>query len=101
MPHLAGCTQRGIDFSLALALALALTLAHLFAAKPTGDERMSVAYQIVVCGGIVPDPLQTLEPVTGAAGPVLKNEIMLPAVLDPWAWHAAASDDDRRPEGAV
>src|ERR1022692_2578074 len=49
---------------------------------------MSVAYQIVVCGGIVPDPLQTLEPVAGAAGPTLKNEMMLPAVLDPWAWHA-------------
>jgi len=49
---------------------------------------MSVAYQIVVCGGIVPDPLQTLEPVTGPAGPALKNEMMLPAVLDPWASHA-------------
>jgi electron transfer flavoprotein beta subunit len=49
---------------------------------------MSVAYQIVVCGSIVPDPLQTLEPVTGARGPALKNEMMLPAVLDPWAWHA-------------
>jgi len=49
---------------------------------------MSVAYQIVVCGSIVPDPLQTLEPVTGATGPALKNEMMLPAVLDPWAWHA-------------
>ena len=24
-------------------------------------------YQIVVCGSIVPDPLQTLEPVTGPA----------------------------------
>jgi hypothetical protein len=24
---------------------------------------MSTAYQIVVCAGIVPDPLQTLEPV--------------------------------------
>jgi electron transfer flavoprotein beta subunit len=45
-------------------------------------------YQIVVCGGIVPDPLQTLEPVTGPAGPALKNEMMLPAVLDPWAAHA-------------
>ena len=89
---------------------------------------MSVAYQIVVCGSIVPDPLQTLEPVPGAAGPTLKNEMMLPAVLDPWAWHALfeaahlaknragqqgvarqprpesqtpASDDDRRPEGAI
>ena len=49
---------------------------------------MSTAYQIVVCGSIVPDPLQTLEPVTGATGPALKNELMLPAVLDPWASHA-------------
>ena len=45
-------------------------------------------FQIVVCGSIVPDPLQTLEPVTGPTGPVLKNEMMLPAVLDPWAAHA-------------
>ncbi len=44
--------------------------------------------QIVVCGSIVPDPLQTLEPVAGPAGPALKNEMMLPAVLDPWAGHA-------------
>jgi len=49
---------------------------------------MSIAYQIVVCAGIVPDPLQTLEPATSAAGPALKNETMLPAVLDPWASHA-------------
>jgi electron transfer flavoprotein beta subunit len=49
---------------------------------------MSTAYQIVVCGGLVPDPLQTLEPVQGPAGPALKNEMMLPAVLDPWASHA-------------
>jgi electron transfer flavoprotein beta subunit len=49
---------------------------------------MSTAFQIVVCGSIVPDPLQTLEPVTGPAGPALKNEMMLPAVLDPWASHA-------------
>jgi electron transfer flavoprotein beta subunit len=41
--------------------------------------------QIVVCGSIIPDPLQTLEPV---AGPALKNEMMLPAILDPWAGHA-------------
>ena len=40
---------------------------------------------IVVCAGVVPDPLQTLEPVTGLNGPALKNEMMLPAVLDPWA----------------
>jgi electron transfer flavoprotein beta subunit len=49
---------------------------------------MSTAYQIVVCASIVPDPLQTLEPVSGPAGPALKNEMMLPAVLDPWASHA-------------
>ena len=49
---------------------------------------MSIAYQIIVCAGIVPDPLQTLEPVTGLTGPALKNEMMLPAVLDPWAGHA-------------
>ncbi|MBS1877680.1 MAG: electron transfer flavoprotein subunit beta [Acidobacteria bacterium] len=49
---------------------------------------MANSYQVVVCGGIVPDPLQTLEPVAGPAGPALKNEMMLPAVLDPWAGHA-------------
>jgi len=49
---------------------------------------MNNAYHIVVCAGIVPDPLQTLEPVTTPAGPGLKNEMMLPAVLDPWASHA-------------
>jgi electron transfer flavoprotein beta subunit len=46
---------------------------------------MSNILHIVVCAGIVPDPLQTLEPVTGLAGPGLKNEMVLPAVLDPWA----------------
>jgi electron transfer flavoprotein beta subunit len=45
-------------------------------------------YHIVVCAGIVPDPLQTLEPVAAPTGPGLKNETMLPAVLDPWAGHA-------------
>jgi electron transfer flavoprotein beta subunit len=49
---------------------------------------MSNAFHIVVCGSIVPDPLQTLEPMQGPAGPALKNEMMLPAVLDPWAGHA-------------
>lgn len=49
---------------------------------------MSDGYQIVVCAGIVPDPLQTLEPITGPQGPGLKNEMMLPATLDPWASHA-------------
>lgn len=49
---------------------------------------MSSGYHIVVCGGIVPDPLQTLEPIAGPGGPTLKNEMMLPAVLDPWASHA-------------
>jgi len=43
---------------------------------------------IVVCAGIVPDPLQTLEPIDTPTGPALKNEMMLPAVLDPWASHA-------------
>ncbi|HTQ53676.1 MAG TPA: hypothetical protein VMI94_04395 [Bryobacteraceae bacterium] len=45
-------------------------------------------FQIVVCAGIVPDPLQTLEPVSGPSGVALKNEAMLPAILDPWAAHA-------------
>ncbi len=49
---------------------------------------MSSTFQIVVCGSIVPDPLQTLEPVETPAGPALKNEMLLPAVLDPWAAHA-------------
>lgn len=49
---------------------------------------MSAAFHIVVCGSLVPDPLQTLEPITGPAGPALKNEMILPAVLDPWAAHA-------------
>jgi electron transfer flavoprotein beta subunit len=47
-----------------------------------------MSFQIVVCGTLVPDPLQTLEPVTGPGQPALKNEMMLPAVLDPWAAHA-------------
>lgn len=49
---------------------------------------MSQGFQLVVCGSLVPDPLQTLEPVQGPEGPALKNELMLPAVLDPWASHA-------------
>jgi electron transfer flavoprotein beta subunit len=49
---------------------------------------MSAGFHIVVCGSFVPDPLQTLTPVQGPAGPALKNELMLPAVLDPWAGHA-------------
>ena len=49
---------------------------------------MTNGYHIVVCGSVVPDPLQTLEPVQTPSGPALKNEIMLPAVLDPWAAHA-------------
>jgi electron transfer flavoprotein beta subunit len=49
---------------------------------------MSYSFHIVVCAGIVPDPLQTLEPVMGPKGPSLKNEMMLPAVLDPWAANA-------------
>jgi len=49
---------------------------------------MSGGFHIVVCGSLVPDPLQTLEPMAGPTGPALKNEMMLPAVLDPWAGHA-------------
>jgi len=49
---------------------------------------MSDGYHIVVCGSVVPDPLQTLEPIETPSGPALKNEMMLPAVLDPWAAHA-------------
>ena len=50
-----------------------------------GNLPMANVLHIVVCAGIVPDPLQTLEPVTAPAGPGLKNEMVLPAVLDPWA----------------
>jgi len=46
---------------------------------------MTQPLHIVVCAGIVPDPLQTLEPIAGPTGPALKNEMVLPAVLDPWA----------------
>ncbi len=49
---------------------------------------MSQIFHIVVCGSLVPDPLQTLEPVQGVSGPGLKNESMLPTVLDPWASHS-------------
>ncbi len=45
-------------------------------------------YHIVVCGSVVPDPLQPLIPVSTPQGPGLKNELMLPHVLDPWAAHA-------------
>ena len=65
---------------------------------------MSTPFQIVVCGSIVPDPLQTLEPVTGPNGPSLKNEMLLPAVLDPWAGHAlfeAAHLAGKRPGSKV
>ena len=49
---------------------------------------MPTPLHIVVCGSLVPDPLQSLEPISTAGGPALKNEMMLPAVLDPWAGHA-------------
>jgi electron transfer flavoprotein beta subunit len=52
------------------------------------QRSMSAPYRIVVCGSVVPDPLQTLEPAAGPTGPMLKNELMLPAWLDPWAGHA-------------
>ncbi len=46
------------------------------------------SFHLVVCGSVVPDPLQTLEPIAGPQGFALKNEAMLPHVLDPWAAHA-------------
>jgi electron transfer flavoprotein beta subunit len=49
---------------------------------------MTDGFQIAVCGSLVPDPLQTLEPVAAPQGPGLKNEMMLPSVLDPWSAHA-------------
>jgi len=49
---------------------------------------MSQSFHVIVCGSVVPDPLQTLEPVATPGGPALKNELMLPAWLDPWAGHA-------------
>ncbi len=49
---------------------------------------MATTFNVVVCGSLVPDPLQTLEPIQGPTGPALKNEMMLPSVLDPWAGHA-------------
>lgn len=63
-----------------------------------------MSLHIVVCAGIVPDPLQTLEPVVGPNGPALKNEMMLPAVLDPWAASAlyeAANLAARSPESKL
>src|SRR5512146_2451849 len=70
--------------------------------SPKSQPAMNTAYQIIVCGSIVPDPLQSLEPVLGPAGPVLKNEMMLPAVLDPWAGHALfeAADLAKRAPGS-
>lgn len=49
---------------------------------------MTQGFTIIVCGSLVPDPLQTLEPAQTPTGPALKNESMLPSVLDPWAAHA-------------
>lgn len=46
---------------------------------------MPLILHIVVCAGIVPDPLQTLEPTSTLSCPGIKNEMVLPAVLDPWA----------------
>ena len=65
---------------------------------------MNGGFHIVVCGSIVPDPLQTLAPIEGPTGPALKNELMLPAVLDPWAGHAlyeAADLAKKIPESKV
>lgn len=68
----------------------------------TKGENMVGNLHIVVCGSIVPDPLQTLEPVSGQEIPALKNEAMLPSVLDPWAGHALyeAANLARQGEGS-
>ena len=47
-----------------------------------------MSLQIIVCGSVVPDPLQSLIPVQTPDGFGRKNEMMLPHVLDPWAAHA-------------
>jgi electron transfer flavoprotein beta subunit len=47
-----------------------------------------MSFHVVVLGSVIPDPLQTLEPVSTPQGPGLRNEQLLPAVLDPWAGHA-------------
>ena len=68
---------------------------------PEYTEEMQ-PFHIVVCGSIVPDPLQTLEPVRPGRA-ALKNEMMLPAVLDPWAAHAlyeAAASGEARSRAA-
>src|SRR5579863_1857828 len=65
---------------------------------------MPDSFHIVVCAGMVPDPLQTLEPASGPNGPGVKNEMMLPAVLDPWAASAlyeAANLAAKRPGSKV
>ena len=65
---------------------------------------MASGLSIVVCAGIVPDPLQTLEPIANAKGPTLKNEMLLPAVLDPWAASAlyeAANLASKKPGSKV
>jgi len=65
---------------------------------------MSKPIHIIVCGSLVPDPLQTLEPVVTPQGPGLKNENMLPSVLDPWAacaLYEAANMVKQRPGSKV
>ncbi|MGD0890191.1 MAG: hypothetical protein ABR923_01565 [Terracidiphilus sp.] len=49
---------------------------------------MQTEFHIVVCAGLAPDPLQTLEPTSGPNGPGIKNEMALPSILDPWAANA-------------
>lgn len=65
---------------------------------------MAKPLNVIVCGSLVPDPLQTLEPVQTPQGPGLKNEQMLPCVLDPWAacaLYEAAALAKRRPGSRV
>jgi electron transfer flavoprotein beta subunit len=55
----------------------------------------------VVGAGIVPDPLQTFEPRSGAAGPALKNEAMLPVHPGPLGGACALRGGASAPGGKV
>ncbi len=57
---------------------------------------MSAAYQIVICAGIVPDPLQAFEPACFRLRIAdLKNEMLLPAIFDLWASHLPCREVNR------
>ncbi len=73
-PAPAGCIRRRIDGELS---------------SRSGSRRMSTGcFTSSSAAASCPTRCRPLEPVMGPAGPGLKNETMLPAVLDPWAGHA-------------